>query len=214
METKENTANRVDIDISSAKCWHCNQPALRNLDEKWHQIKKSNFQSFKLLHWLWVKERIIRRAVEEMFKWISELCTSRLQHLGKILIYYSGLLFYNYLDPFQGNVIPARLKMDNVFHLSVPIKSSLWENTLNAKTRIHMNGLYPTTWWWKVSKLNSGSFQSRGFSFNMTTHCAEQTPLRAANQHAGRQSLKRIWLIFSRISYYLQSVGFRWERAS
>lgn len=117
METKENTANRVDIDISSAKCWHCNQPALRNLDEKWHQIKKSNFQSFKLLHWLWVKERIIRRAVEEMFKWISELCTSRLQHLGKILIYYSGLLFYNYLDPFQGNIIPALLKMDNVFHL-------------------------------------------------------------------------------------------------
>lgn len=44
-----------------------------------------------------MKEHIIEGAGKKKFKWISELCTFRLQDLEMIPIYYHGLLFSNYV---------------------------------------------------------------------------------------------------------------------
>lgn len=65
-----------------------------------NDIKSRNliFLSFKFLHWPWVRVHIIKRAAKKMFKWISELCTFRLQDLEIILTYYRGFLFCSYLD--------------------------------------------------------------------------------------------------------------------
>lgn len=96
-----------------------------------------------------MKERIIRRAVKKMFKWISELCTCRLQDLEMILIYYGGLLFYNCLDlirtgsEFYQRHHPGFAEKGKCFPpLLLTQSRPLEKNTSRAKTRTRMDGLY------------------------------------------------------------------------
>lgn len=187
MATKENSANWVDIDVTSAKRWLCNQPEPRNLDEKWHQIKKSNFQSFRFLIWQWVRERVIRGAMKEIFKGISYLCNLWItirwkdSHLLR-----SVFIWFHFQTQTE---FPTQRRCQRTFSPFLFILS------LSCQTICQVSrGDYYM--WMSLSSYLMLWVQPIQFEFSVPTPGAAR-----AARHAGRPSLQSTPLIFSGRSY-------------